>query len=248
VGSLTGSFSGDGGPAGNAGLDEPICVAVDTSGNLFIADLSNERIREVVNPNVNVTTSTLVLNNVGFGSGGVYDAVVSSPYGSVTSSVVNLTVTLSAPPLLLSPTGFNTNGGFQLSVYGQIGQAYTLQASTNLLNWVSILNFTCTNSPTYIVDPVAKNFDYRFYRLAQGTLLVPASPVVLGFGLAQPLTRNGLALMLQGPVGSNYVIQSSKDMRIWLPITNFVTTSSPFYFNDPGATNYNQRFYRAVIP
>ena len=245
VGSLTGSFSGDGGPASYAGLDQPICVAVDTSGNLFIADLSNERIREIVNPNLNVTSSTLVLNDVGFGSGGTYDVVVSSPYGSVTSSIVNLTVTT---PLVLSPGGFNTNGGFQLFVYGQIGQAYTLQASTNLVNWVSILNFTCTNSPTYVVDPSAKNFRYRFYRLAQGTLLVPASPVVLGFGLAQPLTRKGLALMLQGPVGSNYVIQSSKDMRIWLPITNFVTTSSPFYFSDPQATNYNQRFYRAVIP
>ena len=43
---------------------------------------------------------------------------------------------ISAPPLLLSSAGFSTNGGFQLYVYGQIGQAYTLQASTNLVNWV----------------------------------------------------------------------------------------------------------------
>jgi hypothetical protein len=110
------------------------------------------------------------------------------------------------------------------------------------------LNFTCTNSPTYVVDPAAKNFRYRFYRLAQGTLLVPASPVVLGFGSAQPLSSNGLALMLQGPVGSNYVIQASIDLVTWLPVTNFVSTNSPFYFNFPTATNYSHRFYRAVIP
>jgi hypothetical protein len=100
----------------------------------------------------------------------------------------------------------------------------------------------------YLVDPAAKSFSHRYYRVAQGTLLVTVSPIVLGFGSPHPWTTNGLALMLQGPIGSNYVIQSSKDLSIWLSITNFVTTNSPYYFNDPLATNYNQRFYRAVTP
>jgi len=40
-------FTGDGGPATNASLYNPIGVAVDASGNVFIADSSNNRIRKV---------------------------------------------------------------------------------------------------------------------------------------------------------------------------------------------------------
>jgi uncharacterized protein (TIGR03437 family) len=46
AGNGTGSFSGDGGPAMSAGLQFPLGVAVDASGNLFIADYF--RIREVM--------------------------------------------------------------------------------------------------------------------------------------------------------------------------------------------------------
>ena len=40
-------FSGDGGPAVAASLYLPSAVAVDTAGNLFIADVGNERVRRV---------------------------------------------------------------------------------------------------------------------------------------------------------------------------------------------------------
>lgn len=40
-------FGGDGGPAVNALLDTPTGVAVDASGNLYIADTNNQRVREV---------------------------------------------------------------------------------------------------------------------------------------------------------------------------------------------------------
>jgi sugar lactone lactonase YvrE len=40
-------FSGDGGPALAASLDNPLGVAVDTAGNLFIADWNNYRVRKV---------------------------------------------------------------------------------------------------------------------------------------------------------------------------------------------------------
>ncbi|HLK66507.1 MAG TPA: IPT/TIG domain-containing protein [Bryobacteraceae bacterium] len=40
-------FSGDGGPATVASLNEPFGVAVDSSGNLYIADFGNNRVRKV---------------------------------------------------------------------------------------------------------------------------------------------------------------------------------------------------------
>ena len=41
------SFSGDGGPANNAGLYGPYAFALDAKGNLYIADVFHNRIREV---------------------------------------------------------------------------------------------------------------------------------------------------------------------------------------------------------
>jgi len=47
AGNGTGGYSGDGGPATSAELQFPRGVAVDASGNLYIADTTNDRIREV---------------------------------------------------------------------------------------------------------------------------------------------------------------------------------------------------------
>ena len=47
------SYGGDGGAATSAQLNQPTGVAVDGSGNVFIADLKNYRIREVTAGNIN---------------------------------------------------------------------------------------------------------------------------------------------------------------------------------------------------
>jgi uncharacterized protein (TIGR03437 family) len=56
VGTLQGGFSGDGGLATAAALYSPNSVAVDTSGNIFIADTGNNRVRKVSANNGIITT------------------------------------------------------------------------------------------------------------------------------------------------------------------------------------------------
>jgi hypothetical protein len=73
-------FGGDGGPANAAHLNQPVGVAVDGLGNVYISDSGNGRIREV-----NATTNTIT-TFVGGGSGtnfngGTGTAVVLSPAG-----------------------------------------------------------------------------------------------------------------------------------------------------------------------
>ena len=78
-----GTYSGDGGAATNAELNWSRRRGGGRHRQPVHCGFCNNRIRKVVFPG-----PTLVLNDVGFGNAGAYDVVVSSPYGSVTSSVV----------------------------------------------------------------------------------------------------------------------------------------------------------------
>ena len=55
AGNGTGGYSGDNGPATSAELYDPSGVALDASGNLYIADYGNDRIRKV-SPSGIITT------------------------------------------------------------------------------------------------------------------------------------------------------------------------------------------------
>jgi len=83
-------YSGDGGPATSAMLDYPGGVAVDTSGNIYIADEYNERIRKV-DPSGMITTVAGNGSPGYSGDGGpAVDADINNPYGVAVDSTGNL--------------------------------------------------------------------------------------------------------------------------------------------------------------
>jgi hypothetical protein len=53
---------------------------------------------------------------------------------------------------------------------------------------------------------------------------------------------------LTGQAGYTYDVQASTNLSNWTTIAVLVNTNGVVPFSDPAATNYNQRFYRAVAP
>jgi sugar lactone lactonase YvrE len=81
AGNGTVGFSGDGGPATAAMINDPISVTLDASGNIYIVDAQNNRVREI---NTNSIITTIAGNGtVGFsGDGGAaVNAALNAPYG-----------------------------------------------------------------------------------------------------------------------------------------------------------------------
>jgi uncharacterized protein (TIGR03437 family) len=83
-------FSGDGGPATSASLYSPLGVAVDSVGNLYIADNTNQRIRKV---GASGTIATVAGNGIfGFsGDGGpATSAKLNGPTGVAVDAIGNV--------------------------------------------------------------------------------------------------------------------------------------------------------------
>lgn len=85
-------FLGDGGPAVNARLNQPIGVVVDMDGNVYISDNSNERIRKV--DTTGVITTIAGTGVAGFlGDGGpAINARLNDPWGLCVDKLGNLYV------------------------------------------------------------------------------------------------------------------------------------------------------------
>ncbi len=150
-------FGGDGYIATGASLNFPYAVAVDSKGDLFISDMGNGRIREVLPYQL---SPTLTLSNLTFTNAGNYTVVVSDSTGSVTSSVAALTVGL--PPAITStPTNQYVLAGGSISL--SVGATGTgplyyewFQDGTNLVeaglsSTLTLTNATLDESGSYSV-------------------------------------------------------------------------------------------------
>lgn len=62
------------------------------------------------------------------------------------------------------------------------------------------------------------------------------------------LPNHTMELGLSAQAGRNFEIQATTNFWDWTILTNLLTTNVTTIFTDPSATNYDQRFYRGVIP
>jgi pectate lyase len=116
----------------------------------------------------NATNAFLTLVNVQAANAGTYSVVVTNIAGSASSTSALLTVSVGTPSRpQLSGFVYN-NGTFSLTINGDTGPDYVVQASTNLTDWTSIFTNHSPIPPFVWTDLVASNFSQRFYRIQLG--------------------------------------------------------------------------------
>ena len=107
AGNGTAGYSGDNGPATSAELNQPYDVAIDSSGNLYIADCNNSLIR-TVNPSGSITTAV---------STGLFNPQAIAVDGSILyiadtgDQVIKEVSTTGGTPVTVAGTGNQGNSG-----------------------------------------------------------------------------------------------------------------------------------------
>jgi hypothetical protein len=89
AGNGTAGFSGDNGPGTSAMVSNPQALAVDASGNLYIADTSNNRVRKLASGNITTIAGTGVCCFSGDG-GQAVNAQMNAPRGLAVDGAQNL--------------------------------------------------------------------------------------------------------------------------------------------------------------
>jgi hypothetical protein len=210
-----GRFSGDGGLATSACLFWPSAVAVDTSGNLYIADTGNQRIRRV-DAGTHVISTVAGNGRVGGdGDEGLATAAsLNSPMGLAISStgIVYIadtmnnrvrSVTLDGSIHAVAGTGFPGNTGDSgpaLSATFQRPMGLTVTAGDDLIiadtenNAVRMLLFKPTGRITGVVRDASTNSPLPGATVAWNNIMCTADAngayAIVAYGGTQPLTAH----------------------------------------------------------
>jgi uncharacterized protein (TIGR03790 family) len=148
---------------------------------------------------------------------------------------------LPAPvPPLLSAQGWNSDGNFGLHLQTPAGTPSLVQASTDLVSWITIYT-NLAGGPLDIVDAAARTYPKRFYRVVEA---VPDSrPQLTPLGFT---SGAGFSLHVSTSSPLPYAIQSSTNLADWTFIyTNLSGGAADF--TDPQATKTARCFYRALV-
>jgi hypothetical protein len=121
------------------------------------------------------------------------------------------------------------------------GRTYTLQASTNLVQWTSLAVLTNASFTNCFTNIPQGNFPRRFFRIA---VIAAPPPLTLGVPVRN---LNGTMSIAAFGVTKTSVLQTSSNLLQWTSVaTNTATNSVIFIDASPG--NGMRRFYRLWVP
>lgn len=109
------------------------------------------------------TTDAYSLTNAQFADAGDYSVLVTNIAGSVLSSPASLIIHIPAPPTF-SSVAVSSNQ-IEITLSGETGGNYSIQSSTNLIDWEDVRNVILTNGAFQFTDPITDEQPQRFYRV-----------------------------------------------------------------------------------
>ncbi len=157
----------------DARLNHPTGVAVDSAGNVYVAEFIGNTIRKIT-PDGVVTTLAGLAETPGSTDGTGSAARFNGPYGIAVDTAGNLYVVEywgrrvkkgwpAEPPKLGKPVA-SPDGSVEVTLTGAAGSRYTLQSSSNLVDWVPLTDCVSTNDTITLTAPAATDSPVRFYR------------------------------------------------------------------------------------
>jgi len=96
VAGTTAGLSGDNGPATTAQLEGPVDVAVDSAGNIYIADFNNHRIRKIFAATGIITTVVGTTSGLSGDNGPATAAQLDSPTGVAVDEAGNIFIIIAS--------------------------------------------------------------------------------------------------------------------------------------------------------
>jgi uncharacterized protein (TIGR03437 family) len=208
AGNGTPGYGGDGSGAGSAQLNLPIGVAVDSSGNLYIADFGNSRVREVSASGVIRTVAGNGANGYSGDGGPAGNAQLNGPQGVAVDTAGNLYIADTENNLIREVTGglISTVAGNGIAGYSGDGGAAT---GAQVGNPVGVAVDAADN--IYTVD--ASNRVRQVY--PNGLIATVAGNGSLGYsgdgGLATQAQLNTPSAIALGTNGNLYVADTANN-------------------------------------
>jgi hypothetical protein len=264
---LAGSPGSADGTGSAARFTLPQGVAVDSAGNVYVADSGNNTIRKVT-PGGMVTTLAGLTGNWGTADGTASAARFNGPSGVAVDSAGNVYVTDSGNHTIrIGGVACPDAPTIDLAV-GPVGQLRQLDTSPQTAvawQWrltrdpaASSASLSAANvrNPTFTPD-VADLYVFRLEAAdaagavrSIGTLAFtayagPAPPSILLNDGSFGVRSNYFGFNVSGSAGQVVVVETSTDLLNWTELATNTVGASPFYFRDPAPPNSPCRFYRA---
>jgi sugar lactone lactonase YvrE len=224
----------------NAAFNGPMGIALDASGNLYVADSGNHAIRKLSPSGSSWVVTTVALSSAPAGmaiNGGAY---------YVADSVNNnlLFNGLLSPVIVIQPQSLTTFNGatvtFSVTASGTLPLSYFWQSNGASFG-PGINAFSATQAGNYSV--IVSNLAGVALSDVVTLTLTNASPG--SFQTIAVLPDGSVELELTGATpGAGYAVQASTDLINWITLTTVTNTGPDFEYIDTTAADFPDRFYR----